>query len=136
MKAIFLNAPIPQLKGWRGYARPDQKGTKLTEVVCIYFLRNTCLCGLCMERAYIHMFAHTDKWGWKSTNKGRDAVEPSLDTGHAHQWPSGMANRRGGLRGFLPNNGTCTLIVMCLGVSVFVLRGRAYTGVRGGSGLQ
>lgn len=93
MKAIFLNAPIPQLKGWRGYARPDQKGTKLTEVVCIYFLRNTCLCGLCMERAYIHMFAHTDKWAGNPLIRGEMlwSLPWTLDTRTSglQEWPTG-----------------------------------------------
>lgn len=89
-----------------------------------------------MECAYIHIFAHTKKWTWKSTSEGRDAAGSSLDTRRVYRWPSGMANRRGGLPEFLPTFGTSTLIMMCLGVSVFVLRGRTCTSGRRGSGCN
>lgn len=84
-----------------------------------------------MDGVYLFVFAHTCKWSWKSTSKGRDASEPSLaGTGCAHRWPSGEANRRGGLRGLLPTFGISVLTMTCLGGSEFVSHGRTYTSRR------
>lgn len=91
------------------------------------------MCEVCL---HMNVCTHINEDGNPLTNKGQDAVESSLDTGCLHKWPSGMANSRGRFHGFLPTLVPPTLIMMCLGISEFVLRGLTYISRRMGSELQ